>query len=529
MTIPDGSDSQKVIADSVLAFFQARLKASCTRVDSDHLTQELCDRLSNQHDTLISLETLSRLLDQLGEGARALPLSENKCIVATRLIGLSSAGGSLATVLDLNAPAAVQLVDAVFESYQLAEENLACRTALEESAMQLAQSFEEQNWLRGFARNATGFTNKSSANDMANGVLQPLGYLLRAHDVYLIVDSEETARSGLCSAKFGDSDFSIATIEKLLKRFDVHLGSPPLVRNNIAVPTENGIIRSVVAVSIGGQGGKGFGFLVGINRSTETHEGGLPVYDPEFGSGDVGLLEEAAILLATQAHNIQLLVQSNQMFLGSLHAMSSAIDARDPYTQGHSKRVARLGFELAKILTLSEPACQEIYLSGILHDIGKIGIPDSVLLKDGPLTDDEFRTIQQHPEIGYRIVERLGQLQFVLPGVLHHHERFDGKGYPHGLAGESIPLMARILAVADAFDAMTSSRPYRDAMPLDRAIGIISRGCDEQWDKNVVEAFLQWIKTYNPQMAVNEAGANAIIPEGSPIEQVVQAVMTLGL
>lgn len=295
------------------------------------------------------------------------------------------------------------------------------------------------------------------------------------------------------------------------------------------LPTENGIIRSVVAVSVDGQGGKGFGFLVGINRSTETHQDGLPVYDPEFGSGDVGLLEEAAVLLSTQARNIQLLVQSNQMFLGSLHAMSSAIDARDPYTQGHSKRVARLGFELAKLLSLSEPACQEIYLAGILHDIGKIGIPDAVLLKNGALTDDEFRVIQKHPEIGYRIVERLGQLQFVLPGVLHHHERWDGKGYPHGLAGESIPLMARVLAVADAFDAMTSSRPYRDAMPLQRAVAIISGGSNEQWDGDVVAAFCQWIKNCDPQKTVNESGAKAFIPEGSPIEQVVQAVMSLGL
>ncbi|GAB5403154.1 MAG: hypothetical protein Aurels2KO_13850 [Aureliella sp.] len=529
MTPSSGLDEQDVVLNPVLTFFQDRLKKSCTLIDPDRLTPDIGLSISQQHNAEITLEVLTRLLEQTGEGAHALQLDDNRSIVAASLVGIDSSGGNVATVLDVCAAAAVQLVDSVLEAYRLSEENQACRAALEESAMQLAQSFEEQNWLRGFARNATGFTNKSSANDMANGVLQPLGYLLRAHDVYMLVDSEETARSGLCSAKFGDSDFSTATIEKVLAQFDVHLGSPPLVRNNIEVSTENGIIRSIVAVSVNGQGGKGLGFLVGINRSTETHQDGLPVYDPEFGSGDVGLLEEAAVLLATQAHNIQLLVQSNQLFLGSLHAMSSAIDARDPYTQGHSKRVARLGFELARIMKLSEPACQEIYLSGILHDIGKIGIPDSVLLKDGPLTDDEFRTIQQHPEIGYRIVERLGHLQFVLPGVLHHHERFDGKGYPHGLAGESIPLMARILAVADAFDAMTSSRPYRDAMPLERAVGIISGGCDEQWDKNVVEAFLEWINAFNPQKTVSESGSKAFIPEGSPIEQVVQAVMTLGL
>ncbi len=114
-----------------------------------------------------------------------------------------------------------------------------------------------------------------------------------------------------------------------------------------------------------------------------------------------------------------------------------------------------------------------IYVAGILHDVGKIGVPDRVLLKAGTLSDEEFDIIKQHPEIGYRIVEQLGKLHFTLPGVLYHHERWDGRGYPQGLAGDDIPLMARIIAVADSFDAMTSSRPYRNAMPLSQACDII--------------------------------------------------------
>jgi HD-GYP domain-containing protein (c-di-GMP phosphodiesterase class II) len=208
--------------------------------------------------------------------------------------------------------------------------------------------------------------------------------------------------------------------------------------------------------------------------------------------------------------------------------MSSSIDARDPYTQGHSERVARLSFDIAKIMHLSDEACQEIYLSGILHDIGKIGIPDAVLLKNGSLTDDEFRTIQKHPEIGYRIVERLGHMPFVLPGVLHHHERWDGKGYPHHLAGEAIPLMARVIAVADAFDAMTSSRPYRYAMPLQKASSIILSGKGIQWDADIVDCFHQWLRERHSELAALPEDSNSIIPIGSPMEQMVHAVMSLG-
>lgn len=515
--------------DPTLAFFQDRLSNQSVLVQREHLCQETCDSISSLSKAEVTLDVLTGLVAQLGDHAQGVQITDDTSLVVVNLAGLGASGDILVSVLPGQHESTALLVDSVLESFKLTEENIACRAALEESAMQLAQSFEEQNWLRGFARNATGFSKTSSANDMANGVLKPLGFLLRAQDVYLIVDNEESARSGLCSAKFGDSGFSIKTIEDFLQSNNFTSASQPLVRNNFDTRTPDGTIHSIVAVAVNGNGGKSFGFLVGINRSTETHEDGLPVYDPEFGSGDVGLLEEAAVLLATQVHNIELLVQSNQMFLGSLHAMSNAIDARDPYTQGHSERVARLGYELAKLLTLSDPACQEIYLAGILHDIGKIGVPDAVLLKNGALTDDEFRIIQQHPEIGYRIVERMGQLKFALPGVLHHHERFDGNGYPHGLAGDSIPLMARVLAVADAFDAMTSSRPYRDAMPLEKAVGIISNGGGTQWDAEVVACFRQWVSQCKPQKTENASGAKAFIPDGSPIEEVVQAVMSLGL
>jgi HD-GYP domain-containing protein (c-di-GMP phosphodiesterase class II) len=239
------------------------------------------------------------------------------------------------------------------------------------------------------------------------------------------------------------------------------------------------------------------------------------------------LLEEAAVLLALQTHNLRLRGQSAQTFLGSLHAFSSAVDARDQYTRGHSDRVARLAFNLARCWGLCDSACLEIYVAGILHDIGKIGIPDRVLLKEGPLTDDEFKLIQRHPEIGYRIVQRLGHLQFALPGILYHHERWDGQGYPHGLQGNCIPLMARILAVADAFDAMTSCRPYRRSMSVEQAEQIIASGIGKQWDGLVVECFMAWLSRHKNNCQASLSTNFSCISNEDSLEFLTLAVRSL--
>ncbi len=267
------------------------------------------------------------------------------------------------------------------------------------------------------------------------------------------------------------------------------------------------------------------GYLVAINRTSDADGG-----ENESFSDAIELMEEAATLFATQTQNIHLVLESHQLVLGALHAMSSAIDARDPYTQGHSERVAKLGYELAKILGISESACHEIYLAGLLHDLGKIGIPDHILHKAGPLTDEEFSVIKQHPEIGHRIIEQLGKLHFVLPGVLYHHERWDGQGYPHQLKRESIPLMARILAVADSFDAMTSSRPYRGAMPIERAANVIRDGAGKQWDEAVVDCFEIWLSRTLPAHPVGAPlESEDLLAGGAPFDSISQVVIALNL
>jgi HD-GYP domain-containing protein (c-di-GMP phosphodiesterase class II) len=177
--------------------------------------------------------------------------------------------------------------------------------------------------------------------------------------------------------------------------------------------------------------------------------------------------------------------------MGLLHSLTSAIDAKDAYTCGHSERVALLGRHLAMEIALPDPEVEEIYMAGLLHDVGKIGVPESVLQKTGRLTPEEFEHMKKHPQIGARILADVKQIKGIIPGVLHHHERFDGKGYPAGLAGNDIPLMGRIICLADCFDAMTSNRTYRKALPLEIALTEIRRCAGTQFDPGLSEAFLR--------------------------------------
>lgn len=173
-----------------------------------------------------------------------------------------------------------------------------------------------------------------------------------------------------------------------------------------------------------------------------------------------------------------------------LAALITALDAREAYTKGHSVRVAGYAVAMAKQLGLSQAEHQQLYMAALLHDIGKIGVPDSVLLKPGPLSDEEFAVMTTHPDTGARILASVNTLAGILPGIRHHHERHDGKGYPDGLAGDGIPLPARIIALADAYDAMTTDRPYRQGLAPAMAQQELLDKRDRQWSGQVVDAFM---------------------------------------
>ncbi|MEE8450859.1 MAG: HD-GYP domain-containing protein [Thermoguttaceae bacterium] len=217
----------------------------------------------------------------------------------------------------------------------------------------------------------------------------------------------------------------------------------------------------------------------------------IQVSDAEFGTVEAKLLNSVAAILGIHSGNIELYRQQSELLAGIVHALTSAIDAKDPYTCGHSDRVARVAVRLAQEFDYDTETLNTIYLSGLLHDIGKIGIQDSVLRKPGKLDDEEFEHIKEHVEIGHRILRDLSKLEEVLPVVLYHHESWDGSGYPKNLGAEEIPLAARIVAVADSYDAMSSDRPYRNRMPDEKIDAILREGSNQQWDPEVIDAFFR--------------------------------------
>jgi len=183
-------------------------------------------------------------------------------------------------------------------------------------------------------------------------------------------------------------------------------------------------------------------------------------------------------------------------YMEMVKALRLLVDARDIYTRGHSDRVSDCAFQIAKAMGRSEDYCEMVRIAGLFHDIGKVGVSDQVLLKTSRLTDEEFDEIRKHPGAGAHILSSITMFREIVPIVRAHHERMDGRGYPDGLSAEEIPEAARIIAVADSFDAMTSNRSYRSALPLEKAVEQLELGKGTQFDGAVVDAFLGILDNY---------------------------------
>ena len=213
--------------------------------------------------------------------------------------------------------------------------------------------------------------------------------------------------------------------------------------------------------------------------------------DTQISSFETQLLDAVADCIRVFLENADLYADQHALFVGTVEALAAAIDAKDRYTCGHSERVAHLAYQLALATGIDETGAERVRISGLLHDIGKIGVPEAILCKPGRLTPQEFDQIKLHPRMGETILKDIPYLDDILPGVLYHHERLDGKGYPDGLAGDEVPMIARLLSVADAFDAMSSSRSYRAAMSREQVLAELRRGAGTQFDPALVERFLK--------------------------------------
>jgi len=210
-----------------------------------------------------------------------------------------------------------------------------------------------------------------------------------------------------------------------------------------------------------------------------------------FSHGDLEMLVGVSGAAATAIKNAQYVEDLRRAYHDTLIALSNAIELRDHYTVGHTWRVTKFAQATARELGWSEEKIQQVEMGGLMHDIGKIAVADSVLRKPGALTDDEFAMMKVHPERGARLMQDIAFLQPLIPYTLYHHERYDGRGYPHGLAGEDIPIEGRLVAVADAFDAMTSNRPYRQGRSPELAREEVEKNRGTQFDPVIADAFLR--------------------------------------
>jgi HD-GYP domain-containing protein (c-di-GMP phosphodiesterase class II) len=359
---------------------------------------------------------------------------------------------------------------------------------IEMVSSELAQTYEELVLLYNMSTNMKVTQSNATYLQMAcdqltqlvnvEGIAIFLNKQMEDEDMQYVL----TAGSGLIAV-----DQIMADILQLHLLEEMDLGREALLDSMVDSPVKYDWperIKNIIAVPLIG-GDKMIGFMVATNILGK----------PDFDSMETKLFNSVANQCAIFVENGRLFGDLKDLFIGSLKALTNSIDAKDQYTRGHSERVAFISRwiaeELSKHRSLEDEYIHMIYLSGLLHDIGKIGISESVLCKNGKLTEAEMNIIKSHPKIGASILSDIKQMSGIVSGVLCHHERPDGKGYPEGLTEKQIPLIAKIISLADAFDAMTSRRVYRDAMSIKRSLEQIEKGLGTQFDQEIGEIFIK--------------------------------------
>jgi len=341
---------------------------------------------------------------------------------------------------------------------------------IESLGQELADSYEEISLLYTMTSSMNSVNHPERFIELAcNELLHTLPY--KWIGVQLRI-GDRLPRPGNELVIAGNPDQDIVEITHIVQSVSSEISqSAPIVANGKDVLGDC-LGRATIIEPIVSDGNV-IGILIAANKQGE---------DCAASSVDIKLLSATAAQLAIFLENALLYEDLNATFLGTLEALTASIDAKDRYTCGHSMRVALLTSQLASAAGLDEDQADRFRIAGLVHDIGKIGVPEYVLLKKGDLSDDEFQAMRKHPEIGARILRDIPQMEDVIGGVLHHHERFDGGGYPHSVAGHDIPLVARMIALADTFDAMSSSRTYRDAMTRKIVLEEMKRSVGTQFD-----------------------------------------------
>ncbi len=365
---------------------------------------------------------------------------------------------------------------------------------------ELAQTYEELVLLHKLSTNMRVTELDANFLQMA---CDSLTEIVNAEGIAILLEKEvDGDKQMVLAAGLGliDIDERMTTVLKSRLMEEINNGKEALLDSEVDSPFRYEwpeSIKNIIAVPLWAKDKKGadladasqrdsslIGIMVAINR----------VGKADFDSPDVKLLNSVANGCAVFVDNGRLFKDLKELFIGSLKALTSSIDAKDKYTRGHSERVAFISRWIAERIAeedgLDDEQIHKIYLAGLLHDIGKMGVSEAVLRKEGRLTEQEYDHIKTHPSIGAGILRDIKQMRDIVPGVLCHHERPDGKGYPNGLSGDQIPLVGRIVGLADCFDAMTSKRTYRDAMTIEEALAEIEKGLGTQFDKKAGSVFI---------------------------------------
>ncbi len=363
-----------------------------------------------------------------------------------------------------------EVAAAIAERVELQQSSAQMKRQLADISSHLLMTFEEITLLHRLTEH---LSISKSVTDICEMSVNWLGDVIPAKSVAIWFSSFEHLQSQHAPRRQTASRCSFRTAivrcrkedcQQFIERLGPRVATEPLVLNRGATSSPTWFypdVREIISVPIR-EGNRLFGWMVALNH---TGAGDITNSEAEFGTVEACLMASVATILGIHCGNIALYHEQSDFFSSVVRALTSAIDAKDPYTCGHSDRVARLSVCLAREVGCDTDDLNTIYLSGLLHDIGKIGIDDNVLRKPGPLTPAEFEHIKTHPELGCRILDGVKQLDRVLPVVRHHHEAWNGAGYPAGLKGEETPLLARIVAVADSIDAMSSDRPVPQRDP----------------------------------------------------------------
>ena len=360
----------------------------------------------------------------------------------------------------------------------------------------LAARFEELSLIREFTNN---LELDQESLEVASALIQELAPCVGLRSLAIHLE-KDTNRNTEATFLFSGTEIQPSYFHEIKRTLQENsLGDTRRIAISNDMDCPGGQKCHVVLVPVC-RGEQVLGHMLGIRDSSKD----------ELGTVEADLMKSTAMMLAVHLINKRQFVDLQLMLESTIQAFVCAIDAKDPYTHGHSTRVCNLSVAIAKTLGYDENQLDNLRMGAILHDIGKIGIDDAVLRKPSQLSKEEFEHIKTHPVIGYEIIKSIPKFKPFLPAVRSHHECWDGSGYPDGLKGENIPMDARIVAVADGFDAMTSDRPYRNGMSLEKVCQIMREGRGTQWATRVVDALLASPELMDKSLAAAQANRPAV-------------------